>query len=79
MEVQQTVCGLCGSPEVHTDLDIGYDIDPSGEERQHRDKCAQCGAWRFHIERLHGFTEYKVHYGKWHAKDTSDFPACYEV
>ena len=41
------VCDLCGSSKFNTHLDIGWDIWPGGEERQHTDRCLSCGAKRF--------------------------------
>ena len=60
-------CGLCGSRTSH-EPDIGYDIDPSGEERQHLDTCRACGAWRFRIDRIEGFTTLVRTAGKWFPK-----------
>ncbi len=30
-------CGFCNSNQINTRFDVGFDIDPSGEERQHID------------------------------------------
>lgn len=50
------VC-VCGSTDIYTRLDIGFDIDPSGEERQHLDRCRGCGKERMWAQRIDGFTE----------------------
>ena len=73
IESTALLCPFCGSDKVATEYDIGFDIDPSGEERQHMDRC-ECGAWRFHIDRIHGFTTPKKHIGKWHSKDDDKWP-----
>jgi hypothetical protein len=74
-------CPFCnGSNKIITDYDIGSDIGPDGEERQHMDKCG-CGAWRFHTEfmsfndiddtdGIEGETpQWKSYSGKWNSKD----------
>lgn len=60
-------CPFCGSGNITTQYDVGSDIDPSGEERQHIDRC-ECGAWRFHIDRWQDFITFKKHFGKWQPK-----------
>lgn len=66
----KTKCPFCKENETTIDRDVGSDIDPSGEERQHIERC-KCGAWRFYIERWHNFSEYKEYYGKWRPKEES--------
>ncbi len=66
------LCPLCGSHNITTHRDVGWDIDESGEERQHIDRC-ECGAWRFHMERLENFTTPVICFGKWHDKDDGLF------
>lgn len=67
-EDTKPVCGLCGSEEVDVNKDIGSDIDPSGEERQHLNRCRKCGATQFWVDRWEDFNEHKVHHGKWEEK-----------
>jgi len=55
-------CGICGSSNITTRKDVGFDIDPSGEERQHLDICADCGAKRFNIDRIENFVAPAVKY-----------------
>ena len=43
-------CGKCGSENIYTQKNVGWDIDETGEERQHIDRCQDCGAWRLHID-----------------------------
>jgi hypothetical protein len=50
------VC-VCGSTEIGTILDIGWDIDPEGEERQHLDKCNSCNKERMWAQRSVMFLE----------------------
>ena len=52
---EKPVCGICGGSEITTELDVGWDVDEGGEERQHIDHC-KCGAWRFN-------TDYQPHIG----------------
>ena len=47
IESTDLLCPFCGSDKMTTEHNIGFDIDPSGEERQYIDRC-ECGAWRFH-------------------------------
>ncbi len=65
-------CPFCNSTEIELVKNVGSDIDPSGCEDQHIDKC-KCGAWRFHIDRYENFTEHKKLFGKWHEKDKDNF------
>jgi hypothetical protein len=41
----------CGSVDISTQMDVGCDIDPSGEERQHLDTCKTCGKTRLWTHR----------------------------
>ena len=43
-------CDLCGSTNISTNRDVGYDIWPGGEEAQHIDVCEDCKATRFWCE-----------------------------
>ena len=63
----------CGSTNISTQMDVGCDIDPSGEERQHLDTCRDCGKtrlwchrWDFCEEGELPSPDYKpkVHWGK---------------
>lgn len=56
----QPVCTLCGSTDIAVKLNVGFDIDPSGEERQHLDTCNTCGADRLWCERLVDYTNYQI-------------------
>jgi len=65
-------CPFCnGTNKITVDHDIGSDIGPDGEERQHMDRCG-CGGWRFHTE-FYSFEdenpEWKEYFGKWKSKD----------
>jgi hypothetical protein len=39
-------CTLCGSHNVWTRYDAGWDVDEDGEDHQHLDHCMDCGATR---------------------------------
>lgn len=69
MDNSAPICGCCGSPEVFTMKDVGFDIDPSGEERQHLNVCKKCGAQQLWVERWEDFVTFKVHHGEWHKKE----------
>jgi hypothetical protein len=50
-------CPFCGSKDVYTDKDIGFDIYTTNdkdviEENQHLDICRGCDAKRFRFERI---------------------------
>ena len=67
------VCGICGCTEITPRFDVGSDIDPDGEERQHLFICDKCGAqqlwihrWDFNSPPLDGP---KIHHGKWCKKE----------
>jgi len=62
-------CGCCGGTNISAIKDVGSDIDPTGEERQHLNTCMSCGAQQFWVDRWHNFTEHKTHYGKWVKRD----------
>lgn len=61
----------CGSERISTERDVGSDIDPDGEERQHKDTCLDCGLTRIWAERYEDFTTLRIWWGKW-AKDFPD-------
>ena len=67
LKTDKPTCGLCGSTNTRVQLNVGSDIDPSGEETQHLDGCNDCGAIRLWAERWHDFKDYKTHEGNWHA------------
>ena len=67
------ICGLCGSSNIDVNKDIGCDIDPSGEERQHMNVCRECKAEQFWTERWHDFKDFEVHHGKWCPPDSNLF------
>ena len=71
MDTNDKLCGICGSSEITTEHDVGWDIDEGGEEKQHIDRC-ECGAWRFNIDRWENFTDLIKIYGKWHNKEDGD-------
>ena len=58
-------CDLCNSTNCEQENDVGFDIDEEGEEKQHIQRCLNCGAERF----VSDFTSFngktKVFYGKW--------------
>jgi hypothetical protein len=39
-------CTCCGSSSISTQYDAGWDVDENGEDHQHLDHCANCGATR---------------------------------
>lgn len=58
----------CGSTQINTQMDVGSDIDPSGEETQHLDTCQKCGKTRLWIHRWSYEGELSaptIHWGKW--------------
>ena len=73
MNSLELICGLCKSTKISVHKDIGSDIDPSGEERQHMNTCLDCGAQQFWCERWHDFKDFKVHHGKWCPEDCDPF------
>jgi hypothetical protein len=63
-------CGLCGSSDIWTETDVGWDVYEGGEEVQHMDHCRKCGAWRFNFDRFDiGTTGPTKCYGSWHKGD----------
>lgn len=71
---EKSICPFCGSDKITTEYNVGRDVDPSGEETQHIDHC-ECGAWRFHIDRIENFTTPRKIFGKWRPKE-DDWPVC---
>jgi hypothetical protein len=65
----EPVCGCCGSKNINVRLNVGCDIDPSGEETQHLNVCKDCQAEQFWVERWHDFHDYKIHHGKWSKRE----------
>jgi hypothetical protein len=61
-------CSLCKGTRIRTTEDVGYDIDTSGEETQHEDRCLDCGATRLWGRRAHNFTTPTVWWGEWEGK-----------
>jgi len=55
----------CGSTDIYTDWNVGSDIDPSGEEIQHLDRCLKCGKERFWSQRAISFRVPAVLWGVW--------------
>lgn len=58
----------CGSIRIQTQMDVGSDIDPSGEERQHLDTCLDCGRTRLWVHRWpfdKDLTTPEIFWGKW--------------
>jgi len=49
---EEKKCGICGSVNTVWHFDVGFDIDPSGEEKQHIQYCIDCHAERFFVDRL---------------------------
>ncbi len=69
-------CGFCNSDQINTEIDVGFDIDPSGEERQHIDTCEECGAWRFNFDRIWYETDNmkpEKLYGKWNKQGKEEW------
>ncbi len=63
----------CGSIRISTLMDVGDDVDPSDEERQHLDTCLDCGKSRLWVHRWSfdggkdggPLDDPKVYWGKW--------------
>jgi hypothetical protein len=57
----------CGSTAISTQMDVGFDIDPEGEENQHLDTCTACGKTRLWVYRWDFLTDEgrKTYWGKW--------------
>lgn len=63
----------CGSTNICTTMDVGSDIDPSGEERQHLDTCLDCGKTRLWVQRWDFDSHFtldspnipNIYWGKW--------------
>jgi hypothetical protein len=53
-------------------MNVGYDVDPSGEESQHLDVCRNCGAERFWVERLVNFSDYQILEGQFTKEEGLD-------
>ena len=70
----------CGSTRIVTQKDVGFDIDPEGEETQHLDECLDCGMTRLWVERwvfgtsMYAATSPHIHCGKWR-KNKFGYPA----
>ncbi len=63
------ICGLCGGNKIITDYDVGWDVFEGGEERQHVDRCRDCGAWRWHFKRIIYPNKTETFLGKWRRKE----------
>ena len=68
-EPEPPICGICGHNVITPRFDVGCDIDPSGEERQHLFICDKCGAQQLWVHRWEDFTDLKIHHGKWFKKE----------
>ena len=69
MENDPKKCGVCGSEKIIAVKDVGFDIDPSGEERQHLNICNECDAQQLWVDRWHDFVDLQTHYGRWVKKE----------
>jgi hypothetical protein len=69
IDQRKSTCGLCSSKNVNLTKNVGSDIDTSGEEIQHLETCADCGATRLVCERWVDFIDYKIYESKWWEKD----------
>lgn len=59
----------CNHEEIDIEYDVGFNIDESGEERQHIEVCKTCKSWRFYTEHI-GFDGVTDDFrGKWHDKE----------
>lgn len=58
----------CGCTDIAVEKDVGFDVDPGGEERQHQDHCKSCGAVRLWGDRLEGFTTRTTWWSRWEKK-----------
>lgn len=58
----------CGSTRINTEMDVGSDIDESGEEHQHMDTCMECGSKRLWAKRFQNFSTPTTWWEKWSAK-----------
>lgn len=64
------VNNICEHLNIFTEKNVGYDIDPSGEEKQHVDTCEDCGMWRFNIDRIDFEEDKFINYkGEWNKKE----------
>lgn len=61
----------CGSTDIRTEMNVGFDIDPEGEENQHLDTCGECGKTRLWVHRWSFLNDEgrKTHWGKWRKND----------
>lgn len=62
------VCELCHSTRIWAEENVGWDIDPTGEEEQHLDHCEECGAERLWFkcwDFLHDGPELQQPYYAW--------------
>ncbi len=66
------ICGICGSDNVARHMDVGWDVDESGEERQHIDICLSCGAESFWVDRLINFLYPRKIFGNWIARKSNE-------
>ena len=65
MEETKLTCPFCGSTDIDTHKNAGWDIDPTGEEDQHLNICRQCGAESFTIDRYDFDKGPQTYQGKW--------------
>ena len=78
-----SVCGSfrpmicdCGSRNISTSRNIGWDITEDGEENQHMDTCLACGLKRFWVEHVvYGVAGRTEHFQGWSA-DGFGRPTC---
>lgn len=71
---RQTMTTECQHTKTTLQENIGYDIDPSGEENQHLETCLECGMSRLVVDRLTFGGEAKRIEGLWQKPDT--YPLC---
>jgi len=64
-EENKLTCAFCGSTDIDTHQNAGWDIDVEGEEDQHLNTCNTCGAECFTIDRYDFCKAPQTYQGKW--------------
>ena len=59
-------CDNCGSKNIETTKNVGWDVYDDCEEHQHEDKCKECGATRLWADVFScSRTETNIWCGRW--------------
>ena len=64
-KINKLTCAFCGSTDIDTHQNAGWDIDVEGEEDQHLNTCNTCGAECFTIDRYDFCKAPQTYQGKW--------------